>query len=957
MNNRAIAIGVYNHPLIQALYESPIFKSSVIHRLIVEEILNEEETPEQRAAQRKAGDATFKQLDKFLTNKSDDVIKTALRKPDVMQLFMNFAYEFQGENLKKFLRLSKEVGKDPAAAERVDPETSDDTEQTDEKPQDVKQEDNFLVNKSDLTKIYDDSGLDDAFEQFKDEFLTTKYLNRQVELIQALQRGIESFKEKSKSVQQRAQNEEVEKKEVRVEMTPEEIEEVKKSRMLIAEKIKTLARMVKALKNVKGGATVLNQQVKRNILKIANEIQAEIANVFKTVKDADEPEKEETKIAEQRTVQQLSRNEKIQVIKKSFNTVVPVMQKFDSIIADYEDAESREPVKYFQVGKYLDRTMKELDVIAPFFPSDVSQFTSEKIDVRKLSKRIGQIAGQLVDAMGRIKELEKDPDLDENRDERVIALLQTAAETIEKYLGAKNLIGKEIPKSAEQKDLSPAQDLLNSFLSKAKEEMQKLTSVDRVFEYFKTMVEKLKLNLDGKEVENADSPEEATNKAEQLLSKAMKERPRALLRQMELVYPEFVSEPGLRAQLGFVNNSIKRFQQYDEKIDPNLVDDPALKKFLAFYYDLLNPSPELNEVVLSPLESGGKEILSKSILQKIQLKFQSDGDNESYFKAIKILKTLTEKIGGNVVKLVLRKAVPKVSVEPDDEAGSEDPTAAAEKEADEQEEETAANNYDNLQKDQQEDLKEQLATAIKDRFLNPLEDLMQNPHWSAGKEPDDLRSDEYKAWTEKYRSLENQYGMNLGYAFEKLKQAMQDVTKGNKMSFGGSDYEDYEVNVGDARERISDVGVDPFVSFKQDEDTDISTLYLNGLVSIMNTPLIKIELSRFEQPRDGKDQEGVVIDFRTKDSDGMHQIRTIRFTTFPEPNKGQPQVETSALAAGGQKVSVNKLYTAISNSLKPTPNSVLGKAFTSFKRLIGFSSLEEQIEQKLQPIVERMLDG
>jgi hypothetical protein len=274
------------------------------------------------------------------------------------------------------------------------------------------------------------------------------------------------------------------------------------------------------------------------------------------------------------------------------------------------------------------------------------------------------------------------------------------------------------------------------------------------------------------------------------------------------------------------------------------------------------------------------------------------------------------------------------SLPPDEKPADDSAETEAEKEADEEKQDEAAKTYAGLKPDQQEDLKEQVAYEVR-QFFGTLSEMVDQPYWLSGSDDDNTTQRE-------------QYGpqYDLQYVYDNLSEKMRRI---EDPSSG------YQMNVGAERQYAN---LDDLVGLENldlpSADQKEQRITLNGLVSTRNNPIKSINLAQFVE---GFEVESQVLEVTIK-TQGEDKPRIIKFES-KLPEEGDPRSEPKVSATGrtGENVDPQKLVDAMGTSIQPTPNSTLGKAFSSFKKSLDRSSLEEQIEQKLQPIVERMLNG
>ena len=325
-----------------------------------------------------------------------------------------------------------------------DPDDEEDQEQEDQEQEDQEQEDqedqeqeeentessatptvseDAVIAKKAAAKIYEERA-EEQINTFLDEFMTTKTLRQQVKMFTDLNSAFDSLKTSLQDPEIISINES--KKRTINEDTRSDL--VKKAEKEVLEKLKGLKSILASLEG--GTTTVIGQMQKMQVVKVAQEIQAGLKQLFDAIQNPSSPLEERLIKEEDDPMKLDTREKKIQYVKSTFNRLEPKLIQLDDTLTSFDDEEGA-TVDLLPIIKLIDDSKTELNKLAIFFDQSSTYFTKNKISIKKLNRRFKQLVRAYISIVKRLDAAE-----DATDKEQVLQQIKKISKVVEKYLGA-----------------------------------------------------------------------------------------------------------------------------------------------------------------------------------------------------------------------------------------------------------------------------------------------------------------------------------------------------------------------------------------------------------------------------------------------------------------------------------------------------------------------------------------
>ena len=348
----------------------------------------------------------------------------------------------------------KKLEQDPNAEAKIDQQVQADIKNQPDKEQEIKDTGEKLkdeladpedevpddVRKQDLVKVFEEEGLEQSFEYFLDTFVSARYFDDQAKAINDVMKGLETFEAalKGGKVKQAALQENQEPKEIPPTILKQLTEKKK-------EMIEPLKKMAQLLKNFKQKQDLFSKERKDMVREEADKLQAVLRDVkvlllaTKFALPAEEPQ----------PLQEQTKQEKIDNIKKVYAKVRPSMITISKLIRNFKDPEDDSKVSVSQVLRSMRAIKAELGTVSRYFSRKETSFTKDKITFGNLAGLIKRFANEIADIIDNLNEVIGAGDLSRQDTKGIVDKINELEDDIEKFIGAKK---QPIPSEAQEQE-------------------------------------------------------------------------------------------------------------------------------------------------------------------------------------------------------------------------------------------------------------------------------------------------------------------------------------------------------------------------------------------------------------------------------------------------------------------------------------------------------------------------
>ena len=210
------------------------------------------------------------------------------------------------------------------------------------------------------------------------------------------------------------------------EITPEETSELKQKQQEMIQALKNMAALIKAGDKEED---LFSKSRKDRIKREAEALQILLMDVNALLVI-------ETAPAPATPLQEVSRNEKIENIKKVYAAVNPVMLKVDEIVRNFKNPSERVNVSVSTINNALDKIENQLKTIQPYFGKRQTAFTKDKMSYKNLAGMVKRFAKQLAQIITEMNGAMKDGKITFKSSRSLADKMKEISEDIEKYIGA-----------------------------------------------------------------------------------------------------------------------------------------------------------------------------------------------------------------------------------------------------------------------------------------------------------------------------------------------------------------------------------------------------------------------------------------------------------------------------------------------------------------------------------------
>ena len=271
--------------------------------------------------------------------------------------------------------------------------------------------------------------LADAFDYFSDKFVSTRYMEEQRKAINDVFAALAAFREGMKGLKGSSltpTDTVTEAVEPTEEITPEETSELKQKQQEMIQALKNMAALIKAGDKEED---LFSKSRKDRIKREAEALQILLMDVNALLVI-------ETAPAPATPLQEVSRNEKIENIKKVYAAVNPVMLKVDEIVRNFKNPSERVNVSVSTINNALDKIENQLKTIQPYFGKRQTAFTKDKMSYKNLAGMVKRFAKQLAQIITEMNGAMKDGKITFKSSRSLADKMKEISEDIEKYIGA-----------------------------------------------------------------------------------------------------------------------------------------------------------------------------------------------------------------------------------------------------------------------------------------------------------------------------------------------------------------------------------------------------------------------------------------------------------------------------------------------------------------------------------------